>query len=87
MKKLSVCFWVLAALLSDIMCAVVAWNYCSMLWGIKYAGYSAPAPIAFLLAIPFVIGIAICIALALFFKKKSAYPREIGPALSKGESA
>ncbi len=71
MKKLSVCFWVLAALLSDIMCAVVAWNYCSMLWGIKYAGYSAPASTAFLLAIPFVIGIAISIALALFFKKKS----------------
>ena len=71
MKKLSVCCWVLAALLSDIMCAVVAWNYCSMLWGIKYAGYSAPASTAFLLAIPFVIGIAISIALALFFKKKS----------------
>ena len=71
MKKLSVCFWGLVALLSDIMCAVVAWNYCSMLWGIKYAGYSAPASTAFLLAIPFVIGIAICIALALFFKKKS----------------
>lgn len=71
MKKLSVCFWGLVALLSDIMCAVVAWNYCSMLWGIKYAGYSAPASTAFLLAIPFVIGIAISIALALFFKKKS----------------
>ena len=71
MKKMSVCCWVLAALLSDIMCAVVAWNYCSMLWGIKYAGYSAPASTAFLLAIPFVIGIAISIALALFFKKKS----------------
>lgn len=71
MKKLSACFWVLAALLSDIMCAVVAWNYCSMLWGIKYAGYSAPASTAFLLAIPFAVGIAICIALALFFKKKS----------------
>ena len=72
MKKLSVCFWVLAALLSDIMCAVVAWNYCSMLWGIKYAGYSAPASTALLLAIPFVIGIAICISLALLFKKRSA---------------
>lgn len=72
MKKMSVCCWVLAALLSDIMCAVVAWDYCSMLWGIKYAGYSAPASTAFLLAIPFVIGIAICIALALFLKKKSS---------------
>ena len=71
MKKLSVCFWALALLLSNIMCAVVAWNYCDMLWGIKYAGYSAPASTAFLSAIPFVVGIAICIVLALFFKKKA----------------
>ena len=71
MKGLSVCFWVLAALLSNIMCAVVAWNYCDMRWGIKYAGYSAPASTAFLSAIPFVIGIAICIAFALIFKRKS----------------
>ena len=71
MKKIAVCFWILAVLLSDIMCAVVAFNYCNMVWGIKYAGYSAPAQTAFLLAIPYVIGISICIALAIFFKKKS----------------
>ena len=71
MKKLSFCFWILAILLSDIMCAVVAWNYCDMLWGIKYAGYSAPASAALLLAIPFLFGIMICVALAVFFKKKS----------------
>ena len=72
MKNLSVCFWILAVVLSDVMCAVVSWNYCNMLWGIKYAGYSAPASTAFLLAVPFAVGIVICIALALFFKKKSA---------------
>ena len=72
MKKLSVCFLILAVLLSDIICAVVAWNYSSMLWGIKYAGYSAPASTAFMLAIPFAVGIAICIGLALFFKKRSS---------------
>ena len=72
MKKKSVCFWILAVLLSDIMCGVVAFNYCNMIWGIEYAGYSAPACTAFLLAIPFVIGIAICILLAVFFKNKSA---------------
>ena len=71
MKKLSVCFWILAVILSDIMCAVVAWNYCDMLWGIKYAGYSAPASTAFLSAIPFAAGIAICVVLAIVFKKKS----------------
>jgi hypothetical protein len=72
MKQLSICFWVLAALLSYIMCAVVAYNYCDMIWGIKYAAYSAPAWTALLSAIPFAIGIVVCIALALFFKKKSA---------------
>ena len=70
MKKLSICFWVLAILISDIMCAVVAYNYCDMIWGIQYAGYSAPAWAALLLAIPFIAGIAVCIALAVFFQKK-----------------
>ena len=72
MKTMSVLFGVTAVLLSDVMCAVVAYNYCDMLWGIRYAFYSAPASTAFLLAIPFVIGIAVCIALALFFKKRAA---------------
>ncbi len=74
MKKLSICFTVLAILLSHIMCAVVAWNYCDMLWGIKYAGYSAPASTAFLSAIPFIVGIVICATLALFFRKKAGEP-------------
>ncbi len=71
MKALSTVFWILAVLLSDVMCAVVAYNYCDMLWGIKYAGYSAPASTAFLLAIPFAAAIAVCAALALFFGKRS----------------
>lgn len=70
MGKISVCFLVLAVLLSHVMCAVVAYRYSEMLWGIKYAGYSAPAWTALLLAIPFVIGIAVCIALAIIFKKE-----------------
>ncbi len=71
MKKLSICFWFLAALLSHTMYAVVAYNYSSMVWGIKYAGYSAPAWVAIFYAVPFVISIAICIILAIVFKKKS----------------
>ena len=71
MKALSIVFWILAVLLSDVMCAVVAYNYCDMEWGIKYAAYSAPKWTAFLSAIPFVIAIAVCVVLALFFKKKS----------------
>lgn len=69
-KILSVCFGVIAVLLSDIMCAVVAYNYCDMLWGVKYLAYSAPASTAFVLAIPYAVGIVICIALMIFFKKK-----------------
>ena len=42
MKKLFIIFCLLAALLSDIMCAVVAYNYRDMLCSIDHAGYSAP---------------------------------------------
>ena len=72
MKTMSMLFGISAILLSDAMCAVVAYNYCDMLWGIKYVGYSAPAWTALLTAIPFAIGIAVCILLALFFKKRAA---------------
>lgn len=70
MKKLSTVFVLLTVLLSDIMCAVVAYNYRDMLCGIEHAGYSAPSGTAFLLVIPYVIGIAICIVLAIVFKRK-----------------
>lgn len=69
MRILSAVFAILAILLSDVMCAVVAYNYCDMLWGIKYACYSAPANTAFLLVIPYTIGIAVCVALAIVFKR------------------
>ena len=70
MKKLSIIFGLLAVLLSDIMCAVVAYNYRDMLCGIEHAGYSAPASTAFLYAIPFVVGIIVCAILAIRFRKK-----------------
>lgn len=35
MKVLSNLFLVLAVLLSDAMCAVVAYNYCNIEWGIR----------------------------------------------------
>ncbi len=71
MKTLSTIFTLLAILLSDIMCAVVAYNYCDLIWGSQYAGYSAPASSAFAMAIPYVIGIVVCIILAVVFKKKA----------------
>lgn len=60
-----------AVILSHIMFAVVAYNYCNMEWKIKMAGNSAPASLAYLYAIPFVIGIILCIVGAFYFKKKS----------------
>ena len=70
MKKISNIFIVLAVILSDVMCAVVGYNYATMQWGIKYAGCSAPASTAFLYSIPFVIGIIVCTILAIRFSKK-----------------
>lgn len=70
MKALSTVFYVFAVLLSDVMCAVAAYNYCDMVWGIQYAGYSAPASVAFLTAIPYAAAIIVCIVLAVHFRKK-----------------
>ena len=69
-KLLSRIFITLSILLSDIMCAVVAYNYCNLLWGGQYAGYSAPPGTALWLAIPYGMGIVVCIVLALFFHRK-----------------
>lgn len=71
MKKLFVLFGLLAVLLSNVMCAVVAYNYCSLTWCGQYAGCSAPANTAFLLAIPYLVGMIACIVLALLFRKKA----------------
>ena len=71
MKILSNLFGLLAILLSNIMCAVVTYNYCDILWGTKYAGYSAPARTAFVLAVPYIIGIIVCVILAVVFHKKA----------------
>ncbi len=71
MKRLSVVFGLLAVLLSDIMCAVVAYNYRDMLCGMEHAGYSAPVSTAFFLAIPYLIGVVICIVLAITFITKT----------------
>lgn len=71
MKKLRYLFAALAILLSNIMCAVVAYNYCDLVWAGQYAGFSAPAGTAFLLAIPYGVGIAVCSVLAWVFHRKA----------------
>lgn len=70
MKVLMIICQIVSVLLSDIMCAVVAYYYCELQWGAKYMGYSTPAGTAFLLAIPFVIGIAALLMLSRYFRKK-----------------
>ena len=71
MKKLQIFFAAIAVLLSDIMCFVVAYNYRDMLCGIEHEGFSAPATLAFIYAVPFLIGIAVCVVLSIRFYKKS----------------
>lgn len=69
-KYLSYAFMMLAILLSNVICAAVAYNYCDMQWGIRYAGYGAPASVAFIGIIFYAIGIAICAVLAFVFSRK-----------------
>lgn len=71
MKTLSTIFSVLAVLLSDVMCAVIAFNYCNLVWKGIYMGSGAPAYAAFLYAIPFGVGITVCAVLAVTFKRKA----------------
>ena len=69
-KALTYLFAALAILLSDVMCAAVAYGYCALQWGGRYAGYSAPANTALLLCVPYGAGIGICALLAWLFHKK-----------------
>ena len=71
MRKLFYIFSALALILSLYASYAVGYNYRDMLCGIEHGGYSAPAEIAFLLAIPSFICIIICLGLAFFFYKKS----------------
>lgn len=73
MQNLSKFFIILAILLSDAMCAVVGFNYADLLLGEKYAGYSAPPNTAFLLGIPFVLGIALCVFVSVLLRKKVSH--------------
>ena len=72
MRKISNIFIVLAIILSNVMCAVVAYLYCNLQWGGKYAGYSAPAWLAFYYAIPYGISILICISIAIVLRKRES---------------
>ena len=74
MKTYKACttgFIVVALILSHIMCIHVAYAYSNMLWGIEYAGYSAPANVAFILIIPYMVGVLLALVIALVFRKRA----------------
>ena len=73
-KHLARLFAALAFVLSNVMCASIAYNYCALQWGGRYEGWSAPASTAFLLFVPYGLGIIICAALAWLFHQKRKTP-------------
>lgn len=66
-QRLSVLFAVLAVALFGLMCAVVAYNYAALLY---CDTCSAPASAAFLLAVPFSVGIAVCAAVTAALRRR-----------------
>lgn len=71
MKKLCVIFSAAAIVLSDVMCAVTAYSYRSMLCAAAHGGASAPASVALLGAIPFAVGLLLCATAAWWFHRKA----------------
>ena len=70
MKKVRILLLILAVLLSDAMCAVTAYSYRDMLCGIAHSGSSAPASVAFLSALPYAVGITLCLLSAHILSRR-----------------
>lgn len=70
-KMLRNVFITLTLVLTHWVCICVSFNYASMLCGIEHKGFSAPANVAFYIAIPYYILILIFAVLAFIFNKKS----------------
>lgn len=68
--KLSLFFLILALLLSHTMCAVVASGYTGLVYCGRYGLCSAPPSVAFLYAVPFLLGILICLGLTWAFRRR-----------------
>ena len=66
-RRLSLVFAAAAVLLFGAMCAVTAYNYAALE---RCVMCSAPASTAFLLAIPFALGIIVCAVLAFVLRRK-----------------
>ncbi len=75
MKKLSYLFFSLSVLISYVAVWVVAFEYRGYICAIEHKGFSAPATVALLSAIPFIIIILTFAILGFVFYKK-ANPRK-----------
>ena len=62
--------YVVSIILFAAMAATVAYNYASMECAIAHQGASAPANIAFLTIIPFVVVITVCLIIGRVLKEK-----------------
>ena len=60
----------LSLILSHLMCLVVGLEYSSMVCGIEHRGFSAPAELALINAVPFLV-IIIIIRIIMFRIKKN----------------
>ena len=70
-KILFIVFYIVTILLLCAMCAHVAYSYRGMICAINHTGTSFPASVAFLLAIPYGIGIAISALFSWLFYRKT----------------
>jgi hypothetical protein len=72
-KILSIVLIAIAVILSNIMCAVVAFNYSRILCEIKYTepAYSYGPGVAYLRSFPYVVAILVLIIMSCVLWKKS----------------
>ena len=69
MKKSTIC-GLAAVVLTNLMVAVVAYQYGTLRMGMLYAGFSAAPRVAFLCAVPFLPLVLVLTWLALRYRKK-----------------
>ena len=68
MKNVIRLLFALILILSNAMCAFIAYTYASLSYSAVYEGASAPASLAFLWAIPFLFVIALCIMIIFILR-------------------
>lgn len=64
-------FVVLSLLSTHVMCAVVAYNYCNLSWGMRYEGWSAGPSVAYITGLPFLLVAIVCAVAAVWIHRRS----------------